>query len=129
MPDTPPASSMSSKPRGKRIVLAAAALVVGLAAVVVGLRWRADRAGEPVDPRLTSTPYRNVRPEVRYVGDQVCASCHAEIAETYSRHPMGRALAPIAEATPIERFDVKAGNPFVAFDLHFGFERRDQRLI
>src|SRR5262245_58160657 len=30
------------------------------------------------DPRLSyATPYRNVRPDVAYVGDEACAGCHA----------------------------------------------------
>ena len=30
-----------------------------------------------LDPRLTfATPYRNVRPDVEYVGDPSCANCH-----------------------------------------------------
>jgi predicted CXXCH cytochrome family protein len=43
-----------------------------------------------------ATPWRNARPDVNYVGDSACARCHAEIAETFRRHPMGRSLAPIA---------------------------------
>ena len=36
------------------------------------------------DPRLTfATPFENVRPSVRYVGDERCAECHATIAEKY----------------------------------------------
>ena len=43
------------------------------------------------DPRLAAaTPYRNVRPDVRYVGDAVCAGCHHDIAKTYRHHPMAQ---------------------------------------
>ncbi len=41
------------------------------------------------DPRLTfDTPFRNVKPEVKYVGDAACAECHSAIDESYHRHPM-----------------------------------------
>ena len=62
------------------------------------------------DPRLTYTgPYRNVRPDVAYVGDAPCAGCHEAIAKSFARHPMGRSLVPVADlldqkddsATPI----------------------------
>lgn len=47
------------------------------------------------DPRLTyETPYRNVRPDVNYVGDAACASCHASKAASFHDHRMGRASAP-----------------------------------
>ena len=47
---------------------------------------------------VAGSPYRNVRPGVKEVGDAACARCHSEIAETYRQHPMGRSLAPINEA-------------------------------
>jgi tetratricopeptide (TPR) repeat protein len=76
-----------------------------------------------------ATPYRNVRPEVRYVGDAECVRCHRPIAESYARHPMGRSLAPLAEAAPVERYERSAGNPFEAFGLLHGIEQRGQRTI
>jgi hypothetical protein len=67
---------------------------------------------DPPDPRLTfETPFRNVRPEVRYVGDAVCAGCHPTIDKTYHAHPMGRSAALVARSKPIERFDTAAHNP------------------
>ncbi len=65
------------------------------------------------DPRLTSkSPYQNVRPGVRYVGDAACAACHEQIAQSYRKHPMGTSLLPVAEATPIERYDAESHDPF-----------------
>jgi hypothetical protein len=93
-------------------------------------------SAESVDPRLTfHTPYRNVRPEVRYVGDQACADCHAKISASFRTHPMGNALAPLASAPPVERYDKGAFNPFVAPDpfvaggLHYGVMRREQSVF
>jgi hypothetical protein len=77
------------------------------------------------DPRLTFvTPFRNVRPDVKYVGDEVCASCHGEIAESFRRHPMGRSLAPIARAEPVERYDPRAHHPFEDGGFRYFVEHR-----
>src|SRR6516165_8314448 len=57
------------------------------------------------DPRLTfPTPYRNIHPSLRYVGDAACAGCHAEIDRSYHRHPMGLSAEFTARAAPVERF-------------------------
>src|SRR5262245_62716760 len=97
--------------RGKWSVLAAAAVlgVLGLAAVG---KWWVGGPPKGGDPRLTfPTPYRNVKPDVQYVGDRACADCHGDISESYHQHPMGQGLAPVASATPIERFEAEAHNP------------------
>jgi tetratricopeptide (TPR) repeat protein len=84
--------------------------------------------GAPDDPRLTfKTPYRNVHPDVQYVGDTVCAECHESIARTYREHPMGRSLVPLAAATPLERYTEAARNPFAVAGLRYGIERKGER--
>jgi hypothetical protein len=87
--------------------------VLLLAAGAVWQWWPRPAAegprAEDDDPRLTyATPYRNVRPGVKYVGDRVCARCHADLAESFRQHPMGRSLAPVADARAIERYDPTA---------------------
>ena len=87
--------------------------------------------GPPSDPRLTfETPFRNVRPEVRYVGDRACADCHADLVESFHHHPMGRSAALILKATPVERYDAAAHNPFTAlgrFELRV--EKQPDRVL
>jgi predicted CXXCH cytochrome family protein len=89
----------------------AAWLGAGTLAVLGVAAWLWLRPGAPPqpasdDPRLTyPTPYRNVRPEVAYVGDETCASCHPDIAETFRKHPMGRSITPVG---PPGRRDVTA---------------------
>src|SRR5262249_882590 len=79
----------------------------------------------PEDPLLTfATPYRNVHPDVKYVGDAACAGCHAPQTKGYREHPMGRSLAPIRSATPLERYDAAAKNPFDALGFHYQIDRR-----
>jgi Flp pilus assembly protein TadD len=113
-------------------------LALGLLAFGALWKWRAARTTDqtappaadagPADPRLTyPTPYRNVRPEVKYVGDDACAGCHKDQAETFRRHPMGQSFAPVAGATPIESYEPAAHNPFAASNLHYAITRRDNR--
>jgi tetratricopeptide (TPR) repeat protein len=130
-----PGASAPSRPWARRLLLAAAALLLGLLAFVAW-QWRpGDETPEPgnPDPRLTyPTPYRNVRPEVKYVGDRACAGCHAEESAAYRQHPMGRSLAPVAAAAPVERYGWAALNPFLAADpfvgpgLHYGVQLREK---
>jgi tetratricopeptide (TPR) repeat protein len=55
------------------------------------------------DPRLTfATLYRNVRPEVRYVGDAACLHCHADKVKSYHGHPMSHSVVPI-QGVPLPR--------------------------
>ena len=67
----------------------------------------------PPDLRLTfPTVFRNVKPDVRYVGDSRCASCHNDICAAYHAHPMGRSAAYTGGASPIEKYDANAHNPW-----------------
>jgi len=66
---------------------------------------------------------------VKYLGDAACVRCHAEIAETYRRHPMGRSLAPIGKAPATDR-DEGAGRPvFESRGLQYSIEHRDGRVF
>ncbi len=85
---------------------------------------QADSAHGPPDPRrVYDGPYRNVRPEVAYVGDAACAVCHAEISASYRRHPMGMSLAPIADVMDQEVYDSAHHNPFEFLGSRFEVQR------
>jgi hypothetical protein len=74
----------------------------------------------PPDPRLTfPTPFRNVRPDVPYVGDAACAGCHADICASYHAHPMGRSAEVVGQTSALEKYDAGANNPFAVggYDL------------
>jgi hypothetical protein len=108
------------------------AVAAGLLAVVLGAFWAIrGRTGSGRRPSVVAltTPYRNARPGVAYVGDAVCARCHERIAESYGRHPMGRSLAAAgAVATP--GLDAAGGRvEFAAQGLHYVVERRDGRIV
>ncbi len=67
----------------------------------------------PPDPRTTfSTPFRNVKPEVKYTGDASCAGCHPKHDADYHKHPMGRSAARVGRPGAPENYD--ANNPFTA---------------
>jgi predicted CXXCH cytochrome family protein len=114
-----------------------ALVVLCLAGVGLALLWRtwqssssAHADAADLDPRLSfPTPYRNVRPEVRSVGDAACTECHAAIALTYRQHPMGQSLVPVAARQPLERCDRAANNPFTSLGLEFSCETPAGRMV
>jgi Flp pilus assembly protein TadD len=111
-------------------LLVAVLTVAGCAAALVS--WWAARSSSrrgSVRPLDESSLYANTRAGVRYVGDSACLRCHAEIGQTYSRHPMGRSLSPIAAAT-VTVGDDAGGRPlFQAQGLEYSIERRDGRVF
>jgi Tetratricopeptide repeat/Cytochrome c554 and c-prime len=118
--------------RWPSLVAAAAIALAGLAAAW-WLWWRekvshSDPEPDTVaaaDPRLTfPTPYRNVHPDVRYVGDRACTDCHRTQADSYRHHPMGLALAPTRDATPIEKYEPDAKNPFTLSGFQYAVVRK-----
>ncbi len=82
------------EPGKRRLLWPLAVMAVGALGLLLawlGMRRRAPRVGV-LSPRGDSTG------AARYVGDAACRRCHAAIALTYSRHPMGQSLAPIEHA-------------------------------
>src|SRR5262249_5021826 len=111
--EQPPSHAAAGTAPGRRaaglwpqalIVMGALAALICLSIGVARKWWGAPRAATADnDPRRTyDTPFRNVRPEVNYVGDDACAECHKDLAAKYHEHPMGRSLAPVADAVPKE---------------------------
>jgi hypothetical protein len=109
--------------RGALLLLALLTLLGGAAA----WWWWPRRPPQP--PAEDVSPYRNTSPEVRYVGDEACAGCHADKARTYRQHPMGRSFAPVAAELDRQRLDDKANNPFTALGNQFLVERRGQGVF
>jgi hypothetical protein len=85
----------------------------------------------PSDPRLTfPTPFRNVKPDVAYLGDAACAACHGPMCDSYHEHPMGRSAALPVRARPVERYDPAARDPFTgAGGLEYRVEKRGDRVL
>jgi Flp pilus assembly protein TadD len=107
-------------------ILAAVLVVVGVPACL--LVWRNPKTAgvhrsDPV------SPYANTRPAVKYVGDAACARCHAGIAATFRRHPMGRSLFPIDEQPAPPGAAGDARRLFVSNGLEYSIEKRDGRVL
>ncbi len=76
------------------------------------------------------SPWKNARLDVQYVGDAACARCHAEIADTFRRHPMGRSMSPIAPK-PTAGAEKQPGGTamFEVGHTQFSIERRGDRVF
>ena len=79
---------------------------------------------EPGKPVPDSLPYRNTQPGIAYLGDEACAKCHAEIAESFRRHPMGRSMT-----TPEKVLPESTGKVAEFQDLAYWIERRDGKIF
>jgi hypothetical protein len=109
-------------------VLAILILMTAVATVWSLTPWqdtrRPEKMSEFVIPPPASSPYKNTRPGVAFVGDKDCARCHAEIAESFHQHPMGRSMA-----TPVEVMPGVNGLVFEVNDLAYSIEHRDGRVF
>lgn len=122
----------------KKIMLAVALVAVLLTA----LWWVRQRQTEQplqkleglstaagVDPRRAYRgPFHNLHPDVQYVGDDVCADCHKDMAQTFRAHPMGRSIVPIAELAGQQVYDRTHNDPFDALGFRFSVERQGDRV-
>ena len=126
-------------PRGfLRFLKLAPAVAVIVLLIWAGERWLwrkpptspPSRAEIPApDPRLNYRgPFRNIHPDVRYVGDGTCTGCHRTEVDGFHRHPMGRSIVPVAQLAASQRYDRKANNPFEALRSRFSVERRGARV-
>jgi predicted CXXCH cytochrome family protein len=129
-------------PRRRAFLAAALVLLMGL--VLAGFRlsrWLAPpptdtttnaASTESTDPRRTyDGPYRNIHPDVRYVGDAQCAgSCHVhdDIIKSFARHPMGRSLVRVEDLLDRPRCTPDTNNPFHVLGRRFEVDRRGKRL-
>jgi predicted CXXCH cytochrome family protein len=73
-------------------------------------------------------PLRNIRPDVHYVGDVVCAECHVNQTDSYRNSAMGRSLAPIARLAPAQQYGPEVHNPFEAFACRLEVVRDGERV-
>jgi tetratricopeptide (TPR) repeat protein len=82
-----------------------------------------------LDPRLSyEGPYRNIHPDVQYVGDASCLTCHPNETASFHQHPMGRSLLPIAQVAPEQVYDKAHNNPFQALGSQFIVERQSDKV-
>jgi Flp pilus assembly protein TadD len=114
--------------RRRRTTLLLAALLAISGTTLAIIFWRrAPGTDEHISARAASAGAK-ARPSAGYVGDAACTRCHRQIALTYSRHPMGNSLSPVAAAPPAG--DEAGGRPlFEAQGLAYSIERRDGRVV
>lgn len=78
---------------------------------------RTVRESQVVQPPMIEDPrvayagiFRNIHPDVKYMGDENCKKCHEDICTTFHAHPMGRS-ASIAGSDDLETYGPEAKNP------------------
>jgi hypothetical protein len=128
---TLPARKPAPSPRRLRALvgLAFMAGIVSLGMAFWIWRKKSENFTIEDDPRLTySTPHRNIRPEVKYLGGKACAECHPSQSETFHRHPMGRSFLPTSNVAPEERYDATSNNPFERFGFLFRASQRQGKV-
>jgi Flp pilus assembly protein TadD len=123
MDRAPTSLSAPRTPRGLRLrLLAMVSIVVGSSLAL--LAWYTSR-NEYGRKAVAGSPYLNAQPGAKYVGDSACLRCHAEIGETFSHHPMGRSLSPIAGAVAVG----PGPSQFEAQGLRYSIEERAGRVF
>jgi hypothetical protein len=134
-----PSTTKQDHPRRRALLTVVLVMLVGLG--LAGIRawhWPARRPTDSADNsasaqlddprRAYDGPYRNIHPDVRYVGDAQCAGCHDDIARSYARHPMGRSLVPIESLMDRQSYTPNTNNPFSALGRRFEVDRQGKRL-
>jgi tetratricopeptide (TPR) repeat protein len=145
MPSSPQQDDRLSRSTPVIALLAGIAMLAVAITVVVWIRNGPSTDGDGTKPNVKrelpgedssawdelvrASAYRNVRPGVKYVADSVCADCHAEIAEAYETHPMGRSLGPTGAMEPIERFTAEARHPLKLRDFVYEVRRDGERRV
>jgi hypothetical protein len=123
-----PAAAPRARRKAPRVVGWSAAV----AAALLGAWWwqqRKERLPADVARWVAASPFRNVRPGVKYVGDAACAQCHPIQCDSFHQHPMGRSFFPTSQDDGLERYGRAAHNPFEALGLQFSVERTPQGVI
>jgi len=65
--------------------------------------------GFPKDAEAqASSPFRNISPDVRYVGSKVCSGCHPKIFSSYIKTGMGGSMLPAGDVSLRDRLPAPA---------------------
>jgi predicted CXXCH cytochrome family protein len=120
-----------------RYLLAGLVVLLGLGGLGAWLALRKSSPPEPpgdpspsTDPRRTyAGPYRNIHPDVRYVGDARCVECHKDIVGSYAGHPMGQSLVPAEALARRQRYSADTHNPFTALGRHFEVRQKGKGFV
>ncbi len=84
-------------------------------------------------PTGGKTAVKSINPNpshgLRYVGDEACVRCHADLAASFRQHSMGRSLAPVDLAPKAIGDGAGTTNLFEAQGYVYSVERRDGRTF
>lgn len=111
------------------MVIAAAGAGASLTAIYFAGGFSQSRRVNEAEPRAATSvaataPAASPRNAgVAYVAEAECDECHAEIAARFRQHPMGRSLATVAAAEPIEDYSPQAHNPFEHSGFRYAVEQ------
>jgi hypothetical protein len=103
-------------------------LLVGIVLLARSGLWRTSPIPEKGDPfpltAISSSPHLNTRPEVGYVGSEVCRSCHEDRHRSFRHTGMGRSMAAV---------DLEREPPDASFDhppsrRRYQVRRKDRQL-
>jgi hypothetical protein len=128
--DVGPASGSRSQPgksRGRRILVLAA--ILAAAGSWTAFSWMRGHSNVSPHRVVTGSSDETMGPGTNWVGDGTCARCHAEIAESYRRHPMGRSLAPVVAAPETGAGDGSGRVLFQAQGFEYSIEQRDGHVL
>ena len=114
-------------------VVIAVALLVASGFALASRMWSPRWLGSPLGwfhasdsgYTVSNSPYKNIVPTVKYVGDEACLKCHAEIGQSYQGHPMGRSLVSAEKGASPDVTTVS----FEARGLEYSVERRGDRTF
>ncbi len=124
---------MTDQSRQRTGLLATGLGIILFVGIVSAIFWFRELSKPPEQlvendsPKPLSMISRPVAPEMGYVGSEKCTACHAQIAESYRRHPMSRSMATLTSATPIE--DYTRQTSFTAGTCQYRVVKSDQGLV
>src|SRR5439155_10443944 len=72
--------------------------------------------------------FRNTTRGVDYVGSRVCASCHADVYEKFTKTAMGRSMSPASDVAQMEKAPAPVTIHDEKFNRYFQVFRRDSGL-
>ena len=58
----------------------------------------------PRDPETADTRFLNLAPDVQFVGDETCATCHEDLYASYATHGMARSFYRLTPEAAVEDF-------------------------
>lgn len=124
---TQPPGSSSPSPQQRRLLAVTLGLLLlgGALAVAVWIWARPPRSPgrDLVAEAVQASPFLNVGHDARYADEAACAECHADIARTYARHPMGRSASAVRGAEPAQP------SSFTSLGYRFTIRSRRGELI